>query len=102
MNSSPYTVSNNFVSVYLQKLQKLEDSINVEVNTLWKNRRVSVTIPNNEVYGSKPNLIIIQSIFNNDIFGTYNVESDIVKIELYSALHPISYNGKVEADLIAV
>jgi hypothetical protein len=102
MNSSPYTVSNNFVSVYLQKLQKLEDSINVEVNTLWKNRRVSVTIPVNEVYGSKPNLIIIQSIFNNDIFGTYNVESDIVKIELYSGLHPISYNGKVEADLIAV
>jgi hypothetical protein len=102
INSSPYTVSNSFVSVYLQKLQKLEDSINVEVNTLWKNRKVSVVIPNNEVYANKENLIVIQSVFNNDVFATYNVESDIINIELYSALYPISYNGKVEASQISV
>ena len=102
INSSPYIVSNSFVSVYLHKLQKLEDSINIEVNSLWKNRKVSVIIPKNEVYASKDNLIIIQSVFNNDVFGTYDVESDIVKIELYSALYPISYNGKIEANLISV
>ncbi len=47
-------------------------------------------------------MIIIQSIFNIEAFGTGIQNSDIVNIELYSAKYPIAYNGKIEADLISV
>ena len=102
INSAPYIVSNNFVSVYLQKIQKQVDSIKIEVKTQWKKNKVSVLIPINDVYSSKPNLVIIESVFNNEIFGTSDVGSDIVNIELYSAFNPISYNGKIEGGLINV
>jgi hypothetical protein len=98
VNSDPFSVSTSILALRVVKLLKdklMEDSqVRTSLRPQWKSDFVDITVPYNEMLGNYQTLVILERVWNIDLFENAYMRSDIVDIDIYSSQYPISINGK--------
>ena len=98
VNSAPFSVSSNIVALKVVKLSKdkmLEASqVRTDLRPQWKSDFVDITVPYNEKLGNYQTLVILERVWNIDLFENDYMRSDIADIDIYSSQYPIAINGK--------
>jgi hypothetical protein len=98
VNSAPFSVSSNILALKVIKLSKdkmMEASqVRTDLRPQWKSDFIDITVPYNEKLGNYQTLIILERVWNIDLFENDYMRSDIVDIDIYSSQYPIAINGK--------
>ena len=98
VNSAPFSVSSSILALKVVKLSKdkmMEASkVRTNIRPQWKSDYVDITIPYNEQLGNYETLVILERVWNIDLFKNDFMRSDIVDIDIYSSQYPLAINGK--------
>ena len=61
----------------------------------WKSDFAEITVPYIQKLGEHQTLVILQRVWNKQVFNKDYIKSDIIDVDIFSAKYPISFDGKV-------
>jgi hypothetical protein len=61
---------------------------------------VEITVPYNDNLQNFQTIVILERVWNRELFNKDYMKSDIVDVDVYSSKYPISFDGKVYVDRI--
>lgn len=61
---------------------------------------MEITVPYNDNLQNFQTIVILERVWNRELFNKDYMKSDIVDVDVYSSKYPISFDGKVYVDRI--